>query len=87
MCELTPEINKSTTQTIDGVTANALGLKQMSYIGDGVDIEKHMKNIGFYINMDGARIFHSGDIKMDNFEDYMAQSGKWKDPVDVALLY
>ena len=87
MCKLTPEINKSITQTIDAVTVKALGLKHMSYIEDSVDIEQYMKNVGFSINMDGVRIFHSGDTKMDNLKGYMAKNGKWKDPVDVAFLY
>jgi Predicted Zn-dependent hydrolases of the beta-lactamase fold len=85
-CELTPETNKSIKLTIDNVTVKALGLKHMSYIEDGVDIEQYMKNVGFYINMDGVRIFHSGDTKMDNLKDYIAKNGQWKDLVDVAFV-
>ncbi|WP_262502905.1 hypothetical protein [Prolixibacter bellariivorans] len=36
----------------------------MSYIEDSVDIEQYMKNVGFCINMDGIRVFHSDDTKM-----------------------
>jgi len=86
-CELTPETNKSIKRTIDNVTVTALGLKHMSYVEDGVDIEQYMKNVGFYINMDGVSIFHSGDTKMDNLKDYMAKTGQWKEPVDVAFVY
>ncbi|MTK54460.1 MBL fold metallo-hydrolase [Paludibacter sp.] len=85
-CELTPETNKSIKRTIDNVTVTALGLKHMSYIEDGIDIEQYMKNVGFYINMDGVRIFHSGDTKMEQFKDYMAKNGQWKEPVNVAFV-
>ncbi|MDP4270594.1 MAG: MBL fold metallo-hydrolase [Bacteroidota bacterium] len=86
-CELTPETNKSIKLTIDNVTVKALGLKHMPYIEDGIDIEQYMKNVGFYINMDGVGIFHSGDTKMEQFKDYMAKNGHWKEPVDVAFVY
>lgn len=86
-CEITPETNKSITQTIDNMTVKVLGLKHMSYFEDGIDIEEYMKNVGFYINMDGLRIFHSGDTNMENFKDYVASSGRWEDQVDVAFVY
>jgi len=86
-CEITPETNRSIMQTIDGVTVKVLGLKHMSFYEDGIDIEEYMKNIGFYINLDGIRVFHSGDTKMDNLKDYIAKNGTWKDPVDVAFVY
>ena len=86
-CEITPETNKSITQIIDNVTVKTLGLKHMSYFENGIDIEEYMKNVGFYLNMDGVRVFHSGDTKMDNFKDYIAKNGPWKDTVDVAFIY
>jgi L-ascorbate metabolism protein UlaG (beta-lactamase superfamily) len=86
-CEITPETNKCIMQTIDGVTMKVLGLKHMSFYEDGIDIEEYMKNIGFYINLDGVRIFHSGDTKMENFKNYIDSNGQWKDPVDVAFVY
>jgi len=86
-CEITPETNKNISQTINGIPVKVLGLKHMSYFEDGIDIEEYMKNVGFYINMDGIRIFHSGDTKMDNFKDYLAQNETWNDPVDVAFVY
>ena len=37
--------------------------------------------------MDGIKIFHSGDIKIDAFNEYLSKNNKWTDPVDVAFLY
>jgi len=65
----------------------ALGLKHMSYFEDGVDIEEYMTNVGFYINMDGVGIFHSGDTDMANLKDFITSNKRWDDPVDVAFIY
>ncbi|HLP05997.1 MAG TPA: MBL fold metallo-hydrolase [Paludibacter sp.] len=86
-CELTPETNKSIKFTIDDVKVKSLGLKHLSYFEDGVDIEQYMKNVGYYINMDGVGIFHSGDSKTEQLKDYIAKNGSWKEPVDVAFVY
>lgn len=86
-CEITPEINKSISQTINNVFVKVLGLKHMSFYQDGYNLEEYMTNAGFYINMDGISVFHSGDTKMDNFKDYIAKSELWKDSVDIAFVY
>jgi hypothetical protein len=86
-CEITPETNKSISQIINNIPVKVLGLKHMSFIQDGYDLEEYMVNVGFYINLDGIRIFHSGDTKMDNFKEFVAQNGQWKDSVDVAFVY
>lgn len=86
-CEITPETNKSIERIINNVAVKVLGIKHMSYVEDSVDIEQYMKNVGFYINMDGVRIFHSGDMKIEQLKDYIAKNGQWKDTVDVAFVY
>jgi L-ascorbate metabolism protein UlaG (beta-lactamase superfamily) len=86
-CEITPETNKSISKTINDIPVKILGLKHMSFFQDGYDLEEYMVNVGFYINLDGLRIFHSGDTKMDNLKDYVSANDSWKDPVDVAFVY
>lgn len=86
-CEITPETNKSISQIINNVPVKVLGLKHMSFFQEGYDLEEYMTNVGFYINLNGIRIFHSGDTKMDNFKDYVSANDSWKDPVDVAFVY
>lgn len=85
-CEFTPETNKSTSATINDVPVKAYGLKHMSFYQDGIDVEEYMFNVGYYINLDGIRIFHSGDTNMDNYKVYVSANGSWKDPVDVAFV-
>jgi L-ascorbate metabolism protein UlaG (beta-lactamase superfamily) len=86
-CEITPETNKSISQTINTIPVKVLGIKHMSFFQDGYDLEEYMVNVGFYINMDGIMIFHSGDTKMDNFKDYVSTNGSSEDPVDIAFVY
>jgi L-ascorbate metabolism protein UlaG (beta-lactamase superfamily) len=86
-CEITPEVNQSISQTINNVPIKVLGLKHLSFIQNDIDLEEYMFNAGFYINLDGIKIFHSGDAKIDNLKDYVAKNGQWKDPVDVAFVY
>jgi len=85
--EITPETNKSIAKTVDGVTVKALGLKHMSYYENDIDIEEYMTNVGFYINMDGVGIFHSGDTNMANLKEFTNRNKRWKDSVDVAFIY
>jgi len=86
-CEITPKINNSITQKVDGIPIKALGLKHLSFYQDSVDLEEYMFNVGFYIDLDGFKIFHTGDIKIENLKDYIDKKGQWTDPVDVAFIY
>jgi L-ascorbate metabolism protein UlaG (beta-lactamase superfamily) len=85
--EITPGINQSISQTINAIPVKVLGLKHMSLYQNGIDLEEYMYNVGFYFDMDGIKIFHSGDIKIDNLQNYMAKNGKWTDSIDLAFLY
>jgi L-ascorbate metabolism protein UlaG (beta-lactamase superfamily) len=84
---MTPELNQSITETIHNIPVKAFGLKHLSFYRDSIDLEENMFNTSFLFDMDGIRIFHSGDIEMDAFYGYLAGNKKWTDPVDVAFLY
>ena len=86
-CEMTPELNQSSSHMLGDMRIKALGIKHLSFYQHGVDLEEYMFNVGYYLDMDGMTIFHSGDIKMNNLQDYIAKNGTWTDTVDVALLY
>lgn len=85
--ELTPDNNQSVSKTINGMPVKVFGLKHMSFIIDSIDIEENMSNVSYLINMNGINVFHSGDIKKETFQSYLADNKKWNDSVDVAFLY
>jgi L-ascorbate metabolism protein UlaG (beta-lactamase superfamily) len=84
---MTPEINKSISQTISNIPVKAFGLKHLSFIKDGIDLEETMFNVSYMIEMDGIKVFHSGDMEKNAFDDYLANNREWTDSVDVAFLY
>ena len=86
-CEMTPEPDQSLSQTINAIPIKAMGIHHMSFFQNGIDVEQYMFNLSFHIKMDGIKIFHSGDIKIENIKDYVAKNGKWTDGIDVAFLY
>jgi L-ascorbate metabolism protein UlaG (beta-lactamase superfamily) len=85
-CEITPETNKYIDRTINDIPVKVLGLKHMSFYQDGYNLEEYMTNVGFYINLDGIRVFHSGDTKMENFREFMIKNKSLKVPVDIAFV-
>ncbi|MDP4210194.1 MAG: MBL fold metallo-hydrolase [Bacteroidota bacterium] len=85
--ELTPELNASASKNVNNIPVKAFGLKHLSYYRDSIDMEENMFNTSYLFQMDGINIFHSGDIKINAFKDYIDRNGKWSDPVDVAFLY
>jgi len=85
-CELTPEVNRSVAATVKGITVKAFGLKHNAYYRNGIDMNESMLNVSFLFEMDGISIFHSGDIKTDALQGYLAYNSKWTDRIDVALL-
>lgn len=85
--EITPEIDQSISKTINGIPTKVYGLKHLSFFVDSIDIEENMVNVSFLMNLDGIKVFHSGDIKMDAFQNYITANKKWEDTVDVAFLY
>jgi L-ascorbate metabolism protein UlaG (beta-lactamase superfamily) len=85
--ELTPEINQTLSKTINTIPVKAFGLKHLSFYKDSIDLEENMYNESFLFEMDGIRIFHSGDIKKDALQDYCVKNNKWTDTIDVAFLY
>lgn len=86
--ELTPLVDTFTTKTINGLPVKGFGIKHLSFYNkDSVDLEECMYNLAFKIEMDGIRIFHSGDIERASLEQYESVQGKWKEQVDIAFLY
>jgi len=84
---ITPEANQSISQTINNIPVKVFGLKHLSFYRDSVDLEETMLNYSFLIELDGIKIFHSGDIQKNAFQDYLARNKKWTDSIDVAFLY
>lgn len=85
--ELTPQLNQCLSKTVNNIPFKVYGLKHLSFFKDSIDMEQNMFNVSYLINMDGINVFHSGDIMMNAFEDYLKANKKWDDKVDVAFLY
>ena len=85
--EMTPAINESVSETIRGISVKAFGLKHLSFIKNEIDLEEYMMNTAYLFEMDGIKIFHSGDIKLNALQDYIAKHKKWTDKIDIAFLY
>jgi len=84
---MTPGINQTLSKTINTIPVKAFGLKHLSFYKDSIDLEENMYNESFLFEMDGIRIFHSGDIMKDALQDYLSKNKSWDDTVDVAFLY
>jgi len=86
---ITPEINQSISKTVNNISMKVFGLKHLSFYNkDSIDLEETMFNVSFLFEMDGIKIFHSGDINKNAFQDYFAlHNNKWTDSIDVAFLY
>lgn len=84
--ELTPEVNQSVSSTVDNIPVKAFGLSHASYYREGIDMNEDMLNLSFLLEMDGIRVFHSGDIKINAFQEYVSRNSRWTDSIDVALL-
>lgn len=85
--EMTPAANQSVSKPVAGMAVTAYGLKHLTYLRNGIDLEQYMFNISFLIDMDGIKVFHSGDIMPDAFSRYLTLHKGWKLHTDVAFLY
>jgi len=85
--ELTPEIDQSISQSINNIPVKAFGLRHLSFYIDSINVEENMFNLSYLIDINGIKIFHSGDIKIDALQEYLSKNNKWIDTVDVAFLY
>jgi L-ascorbate metabolism protein UlaG (beta-lactamase superfamily) len=84
---MTPEMNQSITKTLNNIPVKVFGLKHLSFYKDSIDLEETMFHVSYLLDMDGIKIFHSGDIEKNAFEDYLAKNKSWTDTIDVAFLY
>ena len=85
--EVTPPMNQSISEVINGIPVKIFSLKHLSYYKNGVDIDSGMSNISFLFDMGGIKVFHYGDIMKNALQGYIAQNKAWKDSIDVAFLY
>jgi len=83
---LTPNINHCISDTINNIPVKVLGLKHLSYIVNGIDLEENMFNVSYLFEMDGIKIFHSGDADLDSVRDYLIKNTNWPDSTDIAFL-
>ena len=84
---MTPEVNTGISQIINSIPVKAFALKHLSFIKDSVDLEETMFNLSYLIDLDGIKVFHSGDIEKNAFDGYLTKNRQWTDSVDVAFLY
>lgn len=82
----TPELNQSISVDIDNIFVKACGMKHLSMYKNDIDLEELMFNVAYFFEVDGIRVFHSGDIEMNDYQNYLAENNKI-DPVDIAFLY
>jgi L-ascorbate metabolism protein UlaG (beta-lactamase superfamily) len=85
--EETPEMNQNLTKEINGIKLKIFSLKHLSFYKNGMDIDSGMHNLSFLFEMDGIKIFHSGDILKNALDGFINQNKKWTDSIDVAFLY
>jgi L-ascorbate metabolism protein UlaG (beta-lactamase superfamily) len=83
---MTPPMDKSLTAISNGIEIKAFGLKHNSYIREGIDMNESMLNVSYLVNLDGIKVFHSGDIRTSSLKSYLEANGKWTEKVDVAIL-
>ena len=85
--EVTPALNNSIQKDIDGIPVEAIALQHLSNMKNGVDMNAGSNNISFLFDMDGIKVFHSGDIMKNAFESYFAEGKKWERKCDIAFLF
>ncbi|MDD3078011.1 MAG: MBL fold metallo-hydrolase [Paludibacter sp.] len=85
--ELTPELNRSLSKSVDGVNITAHSIKHLPYIKNGIDLEEYMYNTAYTIETDGVRIFHSGDVDFNNLKAYFDNDQNSIPNVDIAFMY
>lgn len=85
--ELTPEQNRNESKNVNDVYITAHAMKHLSFFRKDIDIEQYMYNVAYTIEMDGVRIFHSGDTGIENMKTYIEQNKEWKPNVDIAFVY
>jgi L-ascorbate metabolism protein UlaG (beta-lactamase superfamily) len=85
--EITPALNNSIQKEINGIQVEVIALKHLSAFRNGVDFNAAAHNVSYLLDMDGIKVFHSGDIMKNAFDMYFAGGNKWDRKIDVAFLY
>lgn len=84
---LTPKPNKTLSIRVGDIPVKAYAIKHLSMYKNDVDLEELMFNVAYQFEMDGIKIFHSGDIEMNTFKDFLSANRDKTYKVDIAFLY
>ncbi|MFT3753743.1 MAG: MBL fold metallo-hydrolase [Paludibacter sp.] len=84
---LTPENNQSISATVNNIQVKAFGIKHLSLYKNNIDLEENMFNSSYLLDLDGIKVFHSGDIEINGIEEFIKNNHKWTDSINVAFLY
>jgi L-ascorbate metabolism protein UlaG (beta-lactamase superfamily) len=91
LVEITPDYSTYIDTTINGVGVRVYRLAHGPYYTDdtltGEKINRHqnVQNVGFLFNIDGVKIFHSGDSNEDGIAEY-EHFRLDKENIDIAFL-
>lgn len=89
--EITPDVNRDTAVVIAGTKIKIYRIEHCHYMEKdsvtGLEVNRHSKvqNLGFLLEEDGNRIFHSGDINTRN-EEQLKKFNLPEEKIDIAFL-
>lgn len=91
LVEITPDYSTSKDTTINGIGVRIYCLAHGPYYtedpanGEKVNRHQSVQNVGFLFNIDGVKIFHSGDSNEDGIAEY-EHFRLDKENIDIAFL-
>lgn len=74
--EITPDSFTYVDTTLNGIGVRVYRIAHGPYYtedpktGEKINVHQNIQNVGFLFNIDGVKIFHSGDSNEDGIEDY-----------------
>lgn len=89
--EITPDPFTYVDTTINGIGVRVYRIAHGPYYtedpktGEKMNVHQNVQNVGFLFNIDGVKIFHSGDSNEDGIADY-ERFRLDKENIDVAFL-
>ena len=91
LVEITPDYSTYIDTTINGIGARVYRLAHGPYYtedsltGEKIDRHQNVQNVGFLFNINGVKIFHSGDSNEDGIAEY-EHFRLDKENIDIAFL-
>ncbi|MBN1187827.1 MAG: MBL fold metallo-hydrolase [Bacteroidales bacterium] len=88
---ITPDPLTDTSVIISGITIRLLRLEHSPYevqdsaTGEKVNIHKDVENLGFVFQVEGVKIFHSGDTNPSNKQEYQTYNLQ-SEGIDIAFV-